>query len=640
MKSKILQSTSKVYPSEFSLVKASKMFPDIYDTLPDAIVWTQSGVIQYANSKCVELLRADGREGLIGKSMLDLIDPEFRNIAARRIEDTAKGHPPGFKDMRLMRFDDTKVWVETTGSLIEVEGEAFVQGVFRDISDKKKLEGELIESEIRTRLIADNLPVSIVYADNQRRYRYVNKVYLASYQSKEDEIIGQDILTVMGESAHTLVSGQLDAAYGGEPQTFEAEVPYKVSGKSWVLVNYVPHFDDAGSVVGIYGLVTDITEQKFREQALKASEARLTEIFDIAPEAVITIDEEMCIQLFNKGAERIFGYDADEVIGQRIEFLMPERFRLGHLKHIEGFDQSKNVYRLMDGRDDIAGLSKDGTEFPASASVSKLETSSGKIYTVMLQDVTERRNAEGERLRALVIAEKANQAKSEFLANMSHELRTPLNSILGFSEIIANQSFGAVGNDRYLEYAKDIHGSGAHLLELINDVLDISKIEAGQMFLSSQEVDLIRMIESCLRMIKEQAFRKSIELNTCLDDSSLIMIGDERVLRQVVLNILTNSVKFTPVGGTIEITFASDAEDCAVLQISDTGIGISASDIPKVMEPFEQVTSVDTRDHQGTGLGLPLSKKLTELHGGTFELESELGVGTVIRLTFPAKTKI
>ncbi|MBL4739684.1 MAG: hypothetical protein JKY12_01750 [Sneathiella sp.] len=229
----------------------------------------------------------------------------------------------------------------------------------------------------------------------------------------------------------------------------------------------------------------------------------------------------------------------------------------------------------------------------------------------------------------------ADQAKSEFLANMSHELRTPLNTIIGFSDIMRNQLFGPMGNDRYLNYTGDINAAGDHLLSLINEILDLAKIEAGKWELVLEEVDLNEILLSSLRFINKQAFEKKIDLKIEMGENIPRFRSDQRVLMQVILNILSNSVKFTPYGGCVTCRTSLTEDRHARIHISDNGIGIIKADIPKILKPFGQVALNNDFQHHGTGLGLPITRKLIILLGGSFSLQSEVNVGTQVTICFP-----
>jgi len=251
------------------------------------------------------------------------------------------------------------------------------------------------------------------------------------------------------------------------------------------------------------------------------------------------------------------------------------------------------------------------------------------------QKVIEAKNAAANVL--LLEADKANRAKSEFLANMSHELRTPLNAIIGFSDILKKELFGEIGNERYAEYVADIHESGNHLLAIINDILDLAKAEAGKLTLQEDEIDLMRVLEDATRMCRGRAATGGVELVVLAPGQPIFASVDERIMRQIVLNLLTNAIKFTREGGRVTIGLEADPEHGIFVRVSDTGIGIAPEDIARVIRPFEQVETVLSRSHGGTGLGLPLTCKLTELHGGRLTIESQVGVGTTVTVTLPAE---
>jgi len=251
------------------------------------------------------------------------------------------------------------------------------------------------------------------------------------------------------------------------------------------------------------------------------------------------------------------------------------------------------------------------------------------------QKVIEAKNAAANVL--LLEADKANRAKSEFLANMSHELRTPLNAIIGFSDILKKELFGAIGNERYAEYVADINDSGLHLLAIINDILDLAKAEAGKLTLQEDDIDIVRCLDDAVRMCRGRALAGGVDLTFPDADKEIYACVDERILRQIALNLLTNAVKFTGDGGQVTLEIAVEAERGIVIRVADTGIGISPGDITRVIRPFEQVENVLSRSHGGTGLGLPLTAKLTELHGGRLDIESQVGQGTTVIVTLPAE---
>jgi signal transduction histidine kinase len=244
--------------------------------------------------------------------------------------------------------------------------------------------------------------------------------------------------------------------------------------------------------------------------------------------------------------------------------------------------------------------------------------------------------AKNEALNVLLVeADKANKSKSEFLANMSHELRTPLNAIIGFSDILKRQLFGPLGNRKYREYVKDINDSGAHLLEIINDILDLAKAEAGKLELQIGECDLAECLGDCIRMCRARAESCGVGLTLGEVSSPVYALVDRRLIFQAILNLTSNAIKFTPFGGTVVLSLASSEQDGMTIQVRDTGIGIAAKDLDRVLIPFEQVESSLARKSGGTGLGLPYAKRLVDLHDGTLRVSSVLGKGTTVTISLP-----
>ncbi len=379
-------------------------------------------------------------------------------------------------------------------------------------------------------------------------------------------------------------------------------------------------------------------------RALQVSEERLASILEIAPEAIVAADRDSRIELFNRGAEHVFGYSAAEVIGRPIEILLPERIRARLLPQ-DGRRADGTAWAAeFDTQQEMFGLRRDGSEFPAEASVFQLATDDELAFALILRDVTERKRQDRDLRHAKETAELANRAKSEFLANMSHELRTPLNAIIGFSQIINSRMFGA-DIDRYVDYAHDIHNSGKDLLKIINDILDLSKIEAGQMNLSDQAVDLDRVITGCIKVVAERAQRGRITIERNLPEHLPRLFADELRVKQMVNNLLTNAVKFTEAGGRVVISVRPSYTpgghpDGVDIVVRDTGIGMDPSEIPVALSPFGQVDQGLARRHEGTGLGLPLVRRMIELHQGQLSLSSARGKGTTATLHFPANRVI
>lgn len=395
----------------------------------------------------------------------------------------------------------------------------------------------------------------------------------------------------------------------------------------------------------IIGMAIDVTDARSTQRRLKAAEARLFDALRSMNDSFVIWDQMDRLVLWNRKFEEFFGFDAGN-LQPGMEYAVVDHYANQVIATTRELDNDAGrEIQLNDGRwlryietqTVDGGYVSIGTDVTAiRAREAELEANRDRLQSTIniLRESQTRivelaENYEQEKIRA----EEANQSKSEFLANMSHELRTPLNAINGFSDIMKKEMFGPLGDPRYREYISDILFSGQHLLSLINDILDMSKIEAGKMSLNSEPMSISDMITQVLRIVRGRADENRLKLVHDEIEAHDIE-ADPRAVKQILLNLATNAIKFTPEGGTVTLKVEPKATGI-IIHVSDTGIGISQDDISRLAQPFEQIDSQHSRKHEGTGLGLALSKSLVELHGGNFNITSTLGEGTTVTFTLP-----
>lgn len=370
--------------------------------------------------------------------------------------------------------------------------------------------------------------------------------------------------------------------------------------------------------------------------AAHAREAELSAILDTATDGVLTLDGAGRILTINRSAEALFGYEAREIVGSLFSLaLAPESRRVAY-EYLDGLKSSSVASLLNDGRE-VLGLVRQGGAIPLYMTLGALGSGEDGRYCAVLRDITHWKKAEEELVAAKRQAERASAHKSDFLAKVSHEIRTPLNAIIGFAEVMMEERFGAVGNERYREYLKDIHLSGEHLISLVNDLLDLSKIESGKLELNFVDVDLNEAVAQAVALLQPQANRAHIIIRTSLTRSVPLVQADKRSIRQIVLNLASNAVKFTQGGGQVIVATALNDLGEPVIRVRDTGVGMSRKEIALALEPFRQLPMGGS---DGAGLGLPLTKALTEANRAQFVIQSAVGEGTLVEVTFSSARAI
>ena len=522
----------------------------------------------------------------------------------------------------------------------------------REVEERQQAEIALRDSESRLQSFLEAASEWLWETDENHNFTY--------FSSRAEIVLGLRAEDVLGKSRMDIINRGLETDPGNWERhlaDLQANRPFHnfvyplALGKEqlYISVNGVPVFDADGVFKGYRGTGNNVTNRILAEQERLRSEQQFSLAFRASPAlvAISGIDSGIHHDVNEKWQEAL-GFERGEVIGKSAtelgvwadtgdrERLIGEIAAFGRVNAFEAKLKAKSGevgdYLIegeviaFDGEDRLMLVAQD-----ISARKREEETLQAS-YDVLEKRVRERTQ---DLFDAKEGAEMASRAKSEFLANMSHELRTPLNAIIGFSDIIKHQMFGAIGADTYLDYAGHIKDSGEHLLNLINDILDVSAIEAGKMDLREEEVKVEEAVDSCLRLVNERAKSKSLVLTRDIAENLPSFFADERRIKQILINLLSNSVKFTPRGGRITVGARLDGRGGLILFIKDTGIGIAKEDIPKVLSPFGQVDSSLARQYEGTGLGLHLTRTLAELHGGKLVIESEIGRGTEVSVHFP-----
>ncbi|ANL32874.1 PAS domain-containing sensor histidine kinase [Rhizobium phaseoli] len=368
---------------------------------------------------------------------------------------------------------------------------------------------------------------------------------------------------------------------------------------------------------------------------LQVEVEELRSILETATDGVVVIGTEGDIRSMNRSASALFNYDEQETRGKPFVMLFAHESQKAVLDYLHGLSGHGVASVLNDGRE-VIGREAAGGFVPLFMTMGRLTSSNG--YCAVIRDITQWKRTEDELRNAKGAAETANAHKTDFLARVSHEIRTPLNAIIGFSDMMAGERFGPIGHPRYIEYANDIGRSGRHVLDIVNDLLDISKIEAGEMDLDFAAVGLNEAVSEAVALVQPQANGQRVIIRTALSHAVPDVVADLRSIKQIALNILSNAIRFTPSGGQIVVSTSYEANGSVVLRVRDTGVGMTRSELDQAMKPFRQVSSTQSRHRgDGTGLGLPLTKAMVDANRATFSINSAPNEGTLVEITFPSQ---
>ena len=450
-----------------------------------------------------------------------------------------------------------------------------------------------------------------------------------------ERIFGYQESEVLGWPVAALIPGLAgEIAYSRRGQVREIPALHRNGGEIPIelVVTELPA-DASGDQRLFIGTVRDLSERRAAEKALRESQERNAAILAAAAEGIIAVDASGRMETVNAAAGRIFGYEVGEMIGRNVTMLMPGVTRAGHGDLVAGCAHSRDLGSLGQRRE-VTAVRRDGSTFPLEIAISLLDRPEGPLFIAAVADITERKEAHAALRGAKLDAEAANQAKTQFLAHMSHELRTPLNAIIGFSDMMRQEMMGAL-SAVYLDYARNINDSGRQLIAIIDDLLDVSRLQLGKFTLSDGIVDLHSAVAGAMALMRQRADDSGIVLTEGVAETLPKLRGDARAIRQVLINLVSNAVKFTPRGGTVRVSAECAADGRLLLLVTDTGRGIAPEMIDHVLDPFHHADAFKAKQGRGIGLGLPICRWLMELHGGFLVIESTSPAGTVVVAGFP-----
>lgn len=515
-----------------------------------------------------------------------------------------------------------------------IEVANMAESVQRTNSELKKrvIERDQISETLRSRErefreVVDHINDAVFETNALGSITFINDAWTYLTQYDRRDTMTRSLFDFIHEADRQMLQNQFNLALGGEENNRRYEIKLLCKSGGFKLAEVALRSMRRSGQVRIVGTLRDITDAKRQEAELREKEQRYRAMVEDSVAGLFWSSMDGKFIRANPTVAHILGYDSPSTVITEVAHigkdLCVEPGQWEQLNDTLLFSGGINSYELQLRRrgGGIIWVSISGR-------LARNEDNQVQHFEGIIEDITRRKEAENALRIAKENADLANRAKSEFLANMSHELRTPLNAVIGFSEIIKDEMFGPVGRSEYVEYARDIHESGNHLLELINDILDVSKIESGKKELNESIFDLSRVTNAALRLVKPRADSGKLTLINDMPPNLPNIMGEELAIKQSILNLLSNAVKFTPEGGAVRINAYLCADGRLQITVSDTGIGIKPDDIAKVMVPFVQVGSAMSRRYAGTGLGLTLVKSLIELHGGEFKLESVFGKGT------------
>ena len=626
---------------ESSLLDAESRYRRLVEMAPDLTCVVSGGVITLMNTAGSDLLKGKAPDDFIGKRFEDYMHPDFRGLVRDNIEALID---EAWTPLRLLRCDGKTIDAELVALPFSERGFKTVMLVARDTSERRRAAQALITREEQLQGIMETVVDGIITIDDHGIIRSFNPAAVKIFGYLAYEVVGHNISKLMPEPYTSAHDGYLSKFRNTREKNIIGkgrEVQgLRKNGTVFPLDLAVSEMRRDGKSLFI-GVVRDITERKDAEKELKESRERFQLAINGAGEGIWDWNVQNDELYISSKLREMTGYKSQFIKPSSwLKLIHPQdrkAYRANLISHLKG----ETPHFTAECRLHMRGHKKDGAERWILISGMAMRDKAGWAYRMAgsVGDITHKMEFESEIIAAKERAEIANRVKSEFLANMSHELRTPLNAIIGFSDVMISKLFGELA-PRYEEYVENIRDSGAHLLSVINDILDVSRIEAGRMELYPERIKAEDIIESAMRLINDRAHEAGLSLTRRVGKDLPDLMLDNQRIKQVMLNILSNAVKFTPKGGKITVKAAKNRAGDVVLSVTDSGIGMTADEIEVAMVPFGQVDSKLARRYDGTGLGLPLTKSFVELHDGTLRITSKPGEGTTVAVHIPAERQV
>lgn len=617
------------------LDKTRQKYFDLYHLAPVGyLTLSEKDIILEGNLLASELLGLNV-DKLIKKPFQKFICNEDRDIfylTQKQVHETGQTQSA---QIRLKGKKAAHLWVNMQIALSEGKnGENTFMVAISDISKQKLAEEARQQSEQLRQLLFNNMPIGMALRRMDGNFVDVNPSFANIIGRSIEESLELTNWDITPEKYKRQEKEQLKklentGKFGPYIKEYIHKdghlIPIEVTGFLLEINN--EHF--------IWTSIQDVTKRKKAEETIASSEERLKILFESTPNAIILVDSAGTIQMVNRQTENYFGYNRSELIGQKIELLVPDAKKNIHTKTRNNYTANP-IPRIMGAGRDLFGLKKDGTKIPIEVGLNPIQMDTGKFILTSIIDITERKKANDELEKAKLEAERANLAKSEFLSRMSHELRTPMNSILGFAQLLEMGKPAPNQKKRVQQIIK----SGKHLLELINEVLDISKIEAGSMSISPEPIQLGGIISEIMDIVQPLAEQRNISMNfpktpVC----NLFVKADKQKLKQVLLNLISNAIKYNRENGSVKVECIQQStkdrrKKTIRISVIDTGKGIAEENIQKLFIPFQRIGE-ELSEIEGTGLGLAVAKQLTEIMGGTIGVKSKFGEGTTFWIELP-----